>query len=89
MEDGKDEQLGDKQDEPKPEAKVIEMVIRLFPDGSRNISFPLLADDIFSYGFLKMGEKILDEHYKEMKKKLIETPRGSMVNFACGLSKKH
>lgn len=73
--------------EANPEPKVIEMTIRLFPDGSRNISFPFLADDIVAYGFLKMGEHILDEHYKEIKKKLIEPAKGGMLNFARNLAK--
>ena len=81
----------EKKEEPKeeikPEPKVIEMVIRLFPDGSRNISFPMLADEIVSYGFLKMGEKILDEYYKEAKKRLIEPAGGMMRNFARNIIK--
>lgn len=61
---------------PEQEIKPIKMEIILEPGKPMRVGFPLLADRIATYGFLKMAEKTLDAHYVQ-KPKIVQ-PHGIM-----------
>ena len=44
------------------------------------VHFPLLADKMASYGFLKIGEKTLDDFYKKQEFKIIPA-KGGIMDF--------
>ena len=69
----------DKEPEKPPEPQVLEMKIIAEIGKPMQILFPLLGDNIFSYGFLKMAEKVLDNFYNQ-KPKIIQ-PKGGIMDF--------
>ena len=76
-EEKKDGNGEDKHEEPQP----LVMVITMQPTGEMQVSFPLLGNQVASYGFLKMAEKTLDNFYKEAEKQAkskIVKPHGIM-----------
>lgn len=45
------------------------------------VHFPLLADKMATYGFLKVAEKTLDDFYKRQESKIIPA-KGNMLDWA-------
>lgn len=64
----------EKQEEPKP----LVMTVTLNPNGQMDVAFSMLANQMLSYGFLKMAEKTLDKFYKDVSKPKIVKPHGIM-----------
>jgi hypothetical protein len=64
--------------EPRP----VEMVIKLVPQSGFTVSFPLMADKVATYGFLKMAEKTIDKHYKVIEEKRITPIKQGVIDFA-------
>lgn len=58
--------------------QALEMTIKVDESKALMVSFPFLDDKILTYGFLKMAEKTLDEHYKS---KIVQ-PKGGIMDFA-------
>lgn len=54
------------------EKKPLEMTICLSPEGEMKVKFPLMAEKIFTYGFLKMAEKVLDKYYASKEVNIIK-----------------
>ncbi len=63
-------------DEPKP----LIMTITMTPEGKMEVGFPMLNNQVFSYGFLKLAEKTLDNFYKEVNKPMIHKSHG-IIDF--------
>lgn len=64
---------------------AVEMRIILEPGKPMVVHFPLLADKIATYGFLKFAEKTLDAHYATMASKVIKPGgNGGVMNFIRG-----
>lgn len=73
---------GNGKSEPE-EPKALEMRIVVEIGKPMIVHFPLLADKITTYGFLKMAEKTLDAHYKQVEQpSKIVHPKGGMLDFA-------
>ena len=70
--------------EPEKEPQPLIMIITMQLNGEMQVSFPMLANQIVSYGFLKMAEKTLDNFYTEQTKSRITKPNGIM-NFVRGM----
>ena len=75
--------IGGNGGETKPEEpKVVEMKIVLEVGKPMVVHFLALNDKIATYGFLKMAEKTLDEHYRQLQQQKVIPVKGSMLNFA-------
>ena len=77
-----DEEKAKLQEEAKEADKPKDIVMTIIrsPDGKMGISFPLMGDKVIAYGFLKLGEKVLDAYYAKAENK---TPlKGGIMNFA-------
>jgi len=72
--------MGDNGETKQAAPEIVEMRISANQAGAINVSFPLLGDKVATYGFLKMGEKALDDYYANQKSKIIK-PKGGMMNF--------
>lgn len=64
--------------------KEVKMVITRDENGVFNVQFPLLPDKFFTYGFLKIAEKVLDKFYENAEKQLKTPPKGGIMNFVRG-----
>lgn len=62
------------------EVKEMEMKITVKVNEPMIVHFPLLNDKILTYGFLKLAEKTLDNHYAGQANKLIK-PKNGIMDF--------
>lgn len=60
----------------------LEMVIVMFKDGSIQVKYPLLNNKLASYGLIKMVEKTLDQHYRELDNMIVKPDNGNIIDFA-------
>ena len=67
-----------KKEEP---VQSIEMRIVMEIGQPLKVHFPMLADKMATYGFLKVAEKTLDDFYKRQESKIIPA-KGNMLNWA-------
>jgi len=67
---------------PTSEPPVLEMRIVAEMGKPMKVYFPLFADKVITYGFLKIAEKVLDAYYADQEKSKIALAKGSMLNFA-------
>ena len=57
------------------QVESIEMSITMnVKDGHFKVKFPFLIDSVATYGFLRMGEKALDQHYAKNNESKIVQP---------------
>ena len=77
---------GDNGHPKEPEGpQVLEMRIVAEIGKPMMVHFPILNDKLAAYGFLKMAEKTLDEHYRQQGlAKIIHLSKGGMMNFVRG-----
>lgn len=69
----------------KPEGQLpekLEMTIVMFKDGAIQVKYPLLNNKLASYGLLKMAEKTLDQHYRELDNMIVKPNNGNIIDFA-------
>ncbi len=59
----------------------LEMRIVMEVGQPTKVHFPLLADKMSTYGFLKIAEKTLDDFYKRQESKIIPA-KGNMLDWA-------
>lgn len=77
--------MGDNGEAKKPELEKppsIQMVVTSEPGKPFQVHFPFLNDKLATYGFLKMAEKTLDDHYARQKPKIIQPKPGAIMDFA-------
>ena len=67
-----------KKEEP---VQSIEMRIVMEIGQPVKVHFPMLADKMATYGFLKVAEKTLDDFYKRQESKIIPA-KGGMLDWA-------
>mgnify|MGYP001583431193 CR=1 FL=1 len=70
------------EEEKKDEIPVVEMKIVMEVGKPMMVHFPALHDKIATYGFLKMAEKVIDAHYRQIDMQKLVVPKGGMMDFA-------
>ena len=66
--------------EDKPKPLVMKITMRL--DGTMEVSFDLIRNQMASYGMLKLGEKTLDNFYKSKSdSKIVKPSQHGIMNF--------
>lgn len=67
---------------PEQMPDKLEMTIVMFKDGSIQVKYPLLNNKLASYGLIKMAEKTLDQHYRELDNMIVKPNSGNIIDFA-------
>lgn len=60
----------------------LEMTITMFKDGAIQVKYPLLDNKLASFGLLKMAEKTLDQHYRNLDNLIVKPNNGNIIDFA-------
>ena len=72
--------MGDNGKVQEQKSPPIEMKIIVEDGKPMQVFFPLLGNEMVTYGFLKLAEKTLDVHYLQSKSKIIKSG-GSVMDF--------